>query len=179
MPLEFAADLLLAILDLVRMSLIIAIPAFPIVLLCRKLHKRLSEKFGLNWILASFASAFAALTPIVFALYLVPLLMGIAATPETASLPEFMQLTILDQAMAFISTIVKNLLTILLFAILAMPLVFFASFLEEKLKEMVKVPELAQTFIAVFATTVLAWIILLYFSWILPAMIWKLYWSPI
>ena len=178
MPLEFAAEVVLSLIDLIRMSLMVAIPAFFVVLAGQKLHKKLGEKFGFNWIVSAFVTAFAILLPIVFVLYLI-LFPGVVVEE---ALPEFMQPTFLDYAMVFVLTVVKNLLSVLLFALLLMPLIFFASFVDEVLKERLKqfkIPVPANTFLVVFITTFLAWVIVLSFDWILPALVWKLYWSPI
>ena len=121
------------------------------------------------------------LIPLVFIAYLVPYSLGFFESElALQQAPEFMQLTMLDYAMAIIATVVKNLLSAILFTILLMPLVFFAAFAEEKVKERLKLPALASTFAAVFLTAALAWIVLLFvFPWVINAIFWKLYWSPI
>ncbi len=181
MPLQFIADIALAVVDLVRMSLIAAIPAFLLVLLGQRLDQYIKDKYKLSWIVSAFAVSFVILVPIVFIAYLVPLSMGFLGSElswETA--PEFMQPTLIDVAMAVVATVVKNLLSALLFAILLMPLLFFGSFAEEALQKRFKLPKLANLFVSVFLTAALAWIVVLFvFPWVVTAVLWKLYWSPI
>jgi len=180
MPLQFIAETAIALLDIAVITLIVAIPAFIVLLPAQKLNTWLKEKFSLSWSAAAFATAFLILLPIVFALYLIPLAIGASLVKAAGTNPEFMQLTMLDYAMAVIATIVKNLLSTLLFTILLMPLVFFASFAREKVEQRFKVHRLAKDFLATFLTTGLAWAILLFvFPWVPTAIIWKLYWSPI
>jgi len=179
MVLELVTELALSVVDLARMSLIVAVPAFLLVVLGQFLHKKLSEKFELSWILSAFIATFAIMVPIVFALYLIPYSAGLAGA-SAQKLPEFMQVTAIDTAMAVVSTVVKNLLSAFLFSILLMPLLFFASFADEKLKERFKMPKPANTFAVVFITALVSWlVILLVFPWVVSAIIWKLYWSPI
>ncbi len=179
MPLDLLAEIAFALLGLVRLGLIVAVPVFLLVLPAQKLNAFLRKKFRLSWILAAFSTAFVVLTPLVFVLYLAPYFTGFLAA-DLGFVPEMFQLTGLDLAMAIILTIVKNLLSALFFSILLMPLLFFASFAEEKLKEKLKMPALAYTFVTVFLTSVLAWLILLFaLPWLGAAIIWKLFWSPI
>ena len=175
------ADIALALVDLVRMSLIAAIPAFLLVLLGQRLNQYIKDKYKLTWIVSAFAATFVVLIPIVFIAYLVPLSLGFLGSQllwEAA--PEFMQPTLLDHAMAIVATVLKNLLSALLFAILLMPLLFFGSFADETLQKRFKLPKLANLFVSVFLTAALAWIIVLFvFPWVVSAVLWKLYWSPI
>jgi len=181
MPLEFLSELVFALVDLARMSLIVAIPAFLIVLLAGKLNTWLRKRFKASWIMAAFATSFIVLLPIVFILYLVPFSIGYASSLIVSQpVPEGMQLTLLDYAMAAVSTIFKNILSALIFAVLLMPFIFFAAFAEEKVRERFKLHKLANAFIATFLTTALAWIIVLFiFPWVVTALLWKLYWGPI
>ena len=181
MVLDLIAEIVFSLLDFVRMVLIVAIPVFLVVLPSQKLHAFLKKRFKLSWILASFATTCLVLLPVVFVLYLAPFFAGYMSSNLVGQpAPDFMQLTALDYAMAVLATIVKNLLSVLLFAILLMPLLFLASFAEEKIEERFKLPKLANTFIAVFLTTVFSWIVVLFiFPWIVNAVLWKLYWSAI
>lgn len=181
MPLEFIAELAFALVDLARMTIIVSIPAFLIVLLAQKLNQYIRAKSSLSWILAAFATTFLVLLPIVFVLYLVPFWAGYAASPLVSEqAPAAMQLTPIDYAMAVIATVFKNLLSALLFAVMLLPFIFFAAFAEEKVRERFKLPAFLNTFIATFLTTALAWIVILFvFPWVVPAIFWKLYWGPI
>ncbi len=181
MVLELIADIVFALIDLLRLSLIVAIPAFLVMLVGQKVNAFLKEKFNLSWIVSVFISTIVVLIPIVFALYLMPFMAGYFETQTVGQpVPEFMETTLLDQAMAVILTVVKNLLSALLFAILLLPMIFFGAFAEEKIWEKIKLPKLVIRFIAVLLTTALAWLIVLFvFPWIINAIFWKLYWSPI
>ena len=122
---------------------------------------------------------FIVLLPIVFLAYLIPYALGYFASPFVGMpLPEFMQLTLVDYAMMVILTIVKNVITAFIFAVLLMPLLFFAAFVDEKFKEKTKLPELANLFIAIFITAFAAWIIILFiFPWIYTAIFELLWWG--
>jgi len=179
MALDLVSGYILPIIDILVMSIKVAVPAFLLVLAGQRLNKYIKEKLKASWIVSVFISTFALLVPIVFALYLLPYYSGYIGSPIAGMpAPDIMQMTFLDLAMAVISTILKNILSALLFAILLMPLVFFASFVEEKLREKLKVPAIANLFIAVFITALVSWLLILFvFPWIIDAVFWKLYWS--
>ena len=183
MPIDFIVGLILNLVDLLRMSLIITIPTFLIVLVGQKINLYIKEKYNLSWSVSAFSTTAIILTPIVFALYLIPYGLGFASAGVTGPAPEFMQLTILDYAMALISTIVKNVISIILFTILLMPLLFIASFIGEKIEEKKQLPKWFHTFVTIFATTFVAWIIVFALDYVgiglISAIFWKLYWSPI
>ncbi len=179
MPLDFIAGLVFGLIDLIRLSLIVAIPVFLVVLVGQKLGKRIQATFEQSWIVSAFVTTFIVLFPIVFLAYLIPYALGYFASPFAGMpLPEFMQLTLVDYAMMVILTIVKNVITAFIFAVLLMPLIFFASFVEEKFKEKTKLPELANLFIAIFITAFAAWIIILFiFPWIYTGIFELLWWG--
>ncbi len=181
MPLDLILGTVLALVDFVRMSLIVAIPTFLLSLPGQRLLHFFEKRYKFSWIVAAFLAIFLILLPIVFILYLVPYWAGFAASSLVGMpTPEFMQNTPLDYAMAFVATIVKNVLSAVLFTILLMPLLFFAAFVQEYLEKKYKLPALANAFAAAFLTSALAWIIVLFvFPWIINAVFWKLYWSPI
>ncbi len=179
MPLDFIAGFVLGLIDLIRLSLIVAIPVFLVVLVGQVLGKKVEKKFEQSWIVSAFITTFIVLLPIVFFAYLIPYAMGYFASPFVGMpLPEFMQLTVVDYAMMVILTIIKNVITAFIFAVLLMPLLFFASFVEEKLKKKTKLPPLANLFIAVFTTAFAAWIIILFiFPWIYTGIFELLWWG--
>jgi hypothetical protein len=181
MALDLIIGFVSALVDLVRMSLIVAIPAFLLCLPGQRLLHWLEKRYKLSWIVAGFLTIFLILLPIVFILYLVPYWIGYSESALVGlPTPEFMQITALDYAMAFVATVVKNVLSAFLFAILLMPLLFFASFVQEYLEKRFKLNALANVFAATFLTSALAWAIILFaFPWIVNAVFWKLYWSPI
>jgi len=181
MPLDLILGTILALLDFVRMSLIVAIPAFLLCLPGQRLLHFFEKRYKLSWIVAAFLSVFLILLPIVFALYIVPYWIGYSESALVGlPVPEGMQNTALDYAMAFVATVAKNVLSALLFTILLMPLLFFAAFVQDYLEKKYKPPALATAFAAAFLTSALAWIIVLFvFPWIINAVFWKLYWSPI
>ena len=179
MPLDFITGLILGLIDLIRLSIIVAIPSFLIVLVAQKLNEKIQKTFKLSWIVSAFTTSFIVLLPIVFLAYLIPYALGYFASPFPGmALPEFMQLTLIDYAMAVILTIIKNVITAFIFAVLLMPLLFLASFVDEKLKEKTKLPELANTFITIFLTAFVSWIVLLFiFPWIYAAIFELLWWG--
>lgn len=184
MPVDFILGLALDLVDLLRMSLIMAVPAFLVVLVGQKVNQYIKEKYNFSWIVSAVSTTAIVLTPLVFAAYLIPYGLGFASSPLVGQVaPEFMQLTVLDFAMALVATVFKNILSIVLFTILLMPLLFIASFIGEKIEERANLPPLLHTFITVFATTIAAWLIVFVLDYVgiglIPAIFWKLYWSPI
>jgi hypothetical protein len=184
MPLDLVAEIayfFFAIMDFLRLSLLVAIPAFPLVLAGQKLNAMLKKRFKASWIATAFASTFLILLPIVFIAYLSPYIAAYASnTIAGMQVPETMQLTAIDYAMAIILTILKNLFTTFVFAVLLMPLLFFASYAEEKLKEKLKIHALAITFLAILITAITAWIIILFiFPWIYVGLFELLWWGGI
>jgi len=179
MPLDLIIGFVLALADLVRMSLIVAIPAFLLCLPGQRLLHFFEKRYNLSWIIAAFLSIFLILLPIVFVLYLVPYWAGYSQSALVGQpTPEFMQNTPIDYAMAFVATVAKNVLSAFLFAILLMPLLFFASFAQECLEKRFKPNPFVNAFAACFLTSLLAWAIVLFiFPWIVNAVFWKLYWS--
>ncbi|MBN2067750.1 MAG: hypothetical protein JW744_04745 [Candidatus Diapherotrites archaeon] len=181
MALELVADILFALIDLVRMSLIVAIPGFLLVLAGQHLFKKLREKFKLNWIQAAGITTYAIVLAIVFIVYLYPFALSFMERAQTGSAPvPIMELTLVDYGVMVFATIAKNLLTALVFTFLLLPLLFFASFASEKIRERHKMPEIANTFVAVFCTAFVSWAIVLFiFPWILNGVLYLLFWSQI
>ncbi len=179
MPLEFITGVVLGLIDLIRISIIVAIPAFFVVLVAQKLNERIQKAFKLSWIVSAFATSFIVLLPIVFLAYLIPYALGYFASPFPGmTFPDFMQLTVIDYAMAVILTIIKNVITAFIFAVLLMPLLFFASFVQEKFLEKTKLPKFANLFVATFITAFAAWIIILFiFPWIYAGIFELLWWG--
>jgi len=182
MPLDLIAAIAgfaLAVLDLLRLSIIAAIPAFLIVLAAQRLNALIKKHFRLSWIVTAFITTFIVLLPIVFIAYLAPYLAGYNSSPFVGMpTPDFLQLTAIDYAMAVISTIAKNAITAFVFAVLLMPLLFLASYAEEKLREKLKIPRLANTFLAILITAVISWIIMLFiFPWIYTGIFELLWWG--
>lgn len=182
MPLDLMAAIAgfaLAVIDLLRLSLIVTIPAFLIVLVAQRLNALVKKRFRLSWIATAFITAFIVLLPIVFIAYLAPYLAGYNSSPFAGMpTPDFLQLTAIDYAMAVISTIAKNVMTVFVFTVLLMPLLFLASFAEEKLREKLKIPVLANTFLAILVTAIISWIIILFiFPWIYTGIFELLWWG--
>ena len=177
----YALGLVSSFFGLLWMALLVAVPVFLVSFPAQRLHSLIGKRFNLSWIVSAFLSCFLVLLPIVFVLYIVPFSLGYFESPLSGLVvPEGLQLTLLDYAMAFVATVFKNLLSALLFAVLLMPLLFFASFVGEWLEKRFKVHSLANRFIAVFLTSLLAWVIILFvFPWIVGAVFWKLYWGPV
>ncbi len=181
MPLQSIGSLLFDAVDLLRMALVVAVPGFVLTLVGQWLFKKMRKRFGLNWVQAAFVSTFIITLAIVFLLYLFPYYLAVIETKPIADLPiAEVQVTFVDHGIAFFSTIVKNLLTGLVFTILLLPLIFFGSFVSEKIDEKKKLHPLANTFAAVYCTALLIWIIILFvFPWALSGLVYLLYWSQI
>ena len=184
MALGFLWLLALDLVDLLRMSLVVAVPAFLLVLVGKKVNQYIRDKYNYSWIVAAALSVAVVLTPIVFALYLIPYALGYLESPLVGQVaPEFMQLTLVDYAMALVSTVFKNVLSIVLFTVLLMPLLFIGSFIGEKVEERKKLSPMVHDFVTVFLTAVVAWVIVFVLDYVgiglIPAVFWKLYWSPI
>ncbi len=182
MVLELIGETAFALIDLLRMALIAAIPAFVLTLLGQALFKKIrGKKKKTSWIVAAFAASYSVMLIVVFFLYLFPLYLGFVESDlaKQTPLPE-MQLTVVDYGVAFFATIVKNLISAVVLTILLLPLLFFASFVSEKIEERKKLPALANTFIAVYCTALLAWVIILFvFPWVLSGILYLLFWSQI
>jgi hypothetical protein len=175
------AGFFLAVIDLLRLSLIVAIPAFLIVLAAQRLNAFIKKRLKLSWIATAFLATFAAMLPITFIAYLAPFLVGYSSSPFAGMpVPDFLQLTAIDYTMAVISTIIKNIITAFVLSVLLLPLIFLATYLDEKLGQKLKVPKLANTFLAIFITAAISWIIVLFiFPWIYTGLFELLWWGGI
>ena len=182
MPFQLIGEAAFALIDLLRMALIAAIPAFVLTLFGQLLFKKIrGKKKKTSWIAAAFAASYIIMFAVVLLLYLFPFYLGFIESDLAKQIaPPEMQLTIIDYGMAFFSTILKNALSAAVLTILLLPLLFFASFVSEKIEEKKKLPAPANTFIAVYCTALLAWVIILFiFPWVLSGIIYLLFWSQI
>jgi hypothetical protein len=182
MVLEIIGETAFALVDLLRMALIAAIPAFVLTLLGQLLFKKIrGKKKKTSWIVAAFAASYIVMLAVIFFLYLFPLYLGFVESDLAKQTPPpEMQLTVVDYGVAFFATIVKNALSAAVLTILLLPMLFFASFVSEKIGEKKKLPALANTFIAVYCTALLAWVIILFvFPWVLSGILYLLFWSQI
>ncbi len=180
MPLNIAFEVLLAIIELLRLSIITVIPCFVIALGAEQLHSRISKRFSLSWAKSALISTYLAVTLLIIFLYSIPGYLGWAESPLTGKpIPAELQPTALDIAALLLFAIVKILLTALIYSILLLPFIFFATYVLEKLREREKpFPQLVNKFIAVFAAVLLAWIILLFvFPFSAGGLLYLLYWS--
>jgi len=180
MPVDLIADLASAVLDLLRMALIAAIPAFLLALIGARLHKMLAKKFRLEWIQSVFAATFIILLPIIFLLYLVPYWLAFMETPSMGAAPGFAATGIVEYGLAFFLTIAKNIITAFVFALLLLPLVFLAAFISEILEKRVKLKGLPNSFAAVYLTALIAWMVVFFvFPWIYSGVIYMLFWGSL
>jgi hypothetical protein len=179
MPLNIILDILLGIGELLRLALLTSIPCFAIVLAAEQLHRRLSLRFKFSWAQATLVSTYLAVTLLIIFLYFIPSYLGWLESPLTGQpVPPELQATAADIAALLVFTAVKILASALAYTILLLPFIFFATYVVEKLKETGKLPVPANKFIAVFASALLAWIILLFifpFAW--GGLLYLLFWS--
>lgn len=179
MPLNFALEALNMLIELFRLSLITSIPSFIIALGTEQLHKRLSKRFSLSWAKSALISTYLTVTLLIMVLYSLPLYIGWAESPLTGqSMPPELQPVALDYLMFAVFFVLKIITTGLIFSILLLPLIFFSVYALEKAREKEKLPELANKFVAVFATNVLAWLVLLFvFPWVFGGLLYLLFWG--
>jgi len=177
MPLELIADI---VLTLTKLPLLMAFASTILFFVVgKRLNHYLKDKFGMSWISAAASTIFLVLLPIVFIAYLGPYAAGYFGS-ELAGLPapEFMQPTLIDYAMAILLTIVKNLITVFVFTVLVLPLIFIASFFEEKLEERFKLPKIANIFVSSFATSLIVWILVFFFfPWVYTGVLELIWWG--
>ena len=176
-----ALDLATVIFDIIlllRIALFIGIPVFIIALICIPLKERLVKRFKLSWIQGTAITTYLAVTVILIFLYLLPWYFAYSESlvaGQTA--PGILALTPGDLIIAGLLTILKIIMTALIFTVLLLPLEFFATFLLEKLEEK-KFPKPAKIFAAVYCTCLLAAIIVLFaFPWIINGLVYLVYWG--
>ena len=180
MPVDLIADLAAAVLDLLRMALMAAIPAFLLALAGARLHKMLAKKFRLEWIQSVFASTFIILLPIVFTLYLAPYYLALIETPPVGAAPGFAATSMVEYGLAFFLTIAKNIITAFVFALLLLPLIFLGAFISEILEKRTKLKGLPNNFAAVYLTALIAWMVVFFvFPWIYPGLLYLLFWGSL
>ncbi|MAG22337.1 MAG: hypothetical protein CL943_03490 [Candidatus Diapherotrites archaeon] len=180
MPQNIAIEVLLAIIELLRLGLVTAIPTFVVVLVAEPVYRAITKRFSLSWAKASLITAYLAVTLLIMVLYIVPLFLGWSESQLTGTpAPAILQTTIVDIATVAVISLLKILITAAIYTVMVLPLLLVSTYVLEKLKAREKpLPSIANKFIAVFATSVLAWIILLFvfpFAW--GGLFYLLYWS--
>ena len=139
MPLDILSEFISAAILLLRLGIITAIPCFPAVLIGERLHNKISKRFSLSWIKATLLSTYLIVTLLIIFLYLVPLYYGWIESPLTGeALPPELQPGLFDLASLFLLSAVKILLAALVYTILLLPFMFFATYVLEKLKDYFK-----------------------------------------
>ena len=181
MPLNLIFGAILALIDLLRITLITAIPAFLIALAGEQLHLRLSKRFSLSWAKSTAISTYLIVTLLIMVLYLVPLYIGFSESPLTGiPTPEVFQVGLLETVVAGVIILLRLLVIGILFTLLLLPFLFFSSYALEKSRERLakRIPGLVHKFVATFATALLAWIVLLFvFPWALGGLLYLLYFA--
>ena len=179
MPLDIILNIFFSLVELLRMALITSIPCFVLAIVGERIHLWLSKRFSLSWAKSVLLSTYLIVTLLIMVLYLVPLYLGFAESPVSGPLtaPE-LQMTIVDYGMLALLSAVKILVSGAIFSILILPLLFFSSYALEKSRGIFekKIPESAHKFVAVYATCVLAWIVLLFvFPWAIGGFVYLIY----
>ncbi len=179
MPLNIALEAINAIITLLRLSLIVSIPAFVVVLAGERIHKYLSERFSLSWAKSTLISTYIILSLLIMVLYSIPLYLGWAESPLTGQqAPASLQPILLDFVLGIVFFAAKIMLNALILTIFALPLQFFGVYILETIAEKQKLPPITNKFLAVFATALLVWIIILFlFPWIWGGLFYLLFWS--
>ncbi len=177
MPLQLIADTLFALVDLLRIALFTAVPAFALTLAGQALFKRIRKKFKLSWIQAALLASFALILPVISVLYIAPYYMAYAGSAGQ-TMPEFFQPTAVDYIASFLFNVAKVLASAGVYTVLAMPLLFIAAFISEKLQQRFSLKGNANTFAAVYCTAFIAWLVVFFvFPWILNGLFYLLYWG--
>lgn len=180
MPENLIVEVFSAVIDILRISLITAIPAFIFTLIAVFLHKKLVERFDFSWIKSAFVSTYAVVTVVVAIIYLFPFLLGFLESPLSFQpQPEIFQNTALDYLKAVIFSLVKVLINGFVFSIVLLPLIFLGTYIFEKLNEKFeKLHQIIKMFVSVYCTALVAWLILLFvFPWLLTGLFFLLYWG--
>lgn len=177
MPLEIIVGTIFSIIDLLRMTLILAIPAFIIVYLGSYLHRFLIKRYKLSWAASSFAATYLVVTLLIFLLYVVPYALAFFESPMPGMpTPELWQITIFDIALASLLSVIKIIITGLVCTILVFPLLFLGTFVTDWLQQRyAKLPDYAILFAATYVSSLIALIILLSFPFIFGGLLYFIY----
>jgi hypothetical protein len=179
MPLNIIFNILFGLVELLRMALITSIPCFVLAIVGERVHHWFSKRFSLSWAKSVLISTYLIVTLLIMVLYVVPLYLGFAESSLSGQpVLEELQFTFIDYGMLALLSLVKIVVSSAILSILLLPLLFFASYALEKSREIFedKIPEIGHKFVAVYATCVLAWLVLLFvFPWAIGGFVYLLY----
>lgn len=178
MPLSVLFEALATAIEMLRLTTITSLPCFAILLAAKRLNSALSNRFRLSWAKSVFISTYLTTTLLIIVLHLALLYTGLSESPLTTQpVPPALQPTMPETVAAVLLATATILIKGLLFSVLLMPFLFFATYVMEKLKEK-NIPTPAKEFIAVFASNLLAWTLLLFafpFAW--GGVLYLLFWG--
>ncbi len=177
MVLDLVLKAFFSVVDLLRGSFLLSIPAFVLVFLASFFHAWLSKKYGFSWLKATMITSYLAIFILIMLLYFTPVISGYGESDQ-GIVPSIFQTTALESAIFFFLLVLRNAVIALLFAFFVLPLEFLSSSVFDYLNEKAKLGKWINIFVAVFAACLATAIITLFLlPWIVPGLIYLVfYW---
>lgn len=176
MALAGVAELFFSVLDILRGAFILSIPFFLLALPGTVIRVRLAKRFKLSWLASAALTLFAFSLLFSFIAYTVPFLIALN-TQNLGVIPGELQPGLGDIAQFFLTYTLKVVLSAAVIVAFALPFVFLGSFFYDWLVKK-KFNRYICLFLAVFASCLVASVLLLFFfGWVYQGMIFLLYFS--
>ena len=170
------AELFFSVLDIVKGALILSIPLFLLAILGSFFHGLISKRFKASWLASAVITLFVFSAVFSFIAYTVPLILAFQAQ-NIGVVPPELRLGFGDIAQFFLFYALKVVLSAALMTAFAIPFVFLGGFFHDWLKKK-KFNEYICLFLAVFASCLVASVLLLFFfGWVFQGLIFLLYFS--
>ena len=177
MPLDIIYIGLLSVIDLLKITLIISIPVFLLVIAGIFLRKKIINRFKMSWIKASFIATYIMFLVLLFFVYFLPGALVFFGTDPNI-LPEEMRLTLMENTLVVLGMVFKMLLNALIFTVILTPLELIASGVAGKLEAKYKRHWLINTFAGVFAAVLAATTLVVFlFPWAPAGVYYLIYWG--
>ena len=168
-------SVLFSIVDVLKTSFLVSIPVFFAVFAASLIFKKISEKYSLKWLQSAVFATYLTMFILIFFLYAVPLVLSFMQTFGSASNPQFPP-TIWEQISFLTLSLLKIIFSSLVFSLLLLPVEFFGLFVFEKFAKK-NWHFLLKLFIAVFVSTMLVLLLILFNPWILSGLLYLIFWS--
>ncbi|MBU0635628.1 hypothetical protein KKE06_01230 [Candidatus Micrarchaeota archaeon] len=177
MVLDILGNFLFSLASLVWTSFWYCIPIFLIVFLVgRRLHGFWREKAGRSWLQSAFLSSYL----IVFVLLIIAFFFPVWQAFQDSSIgvpPPELRVTPVEMGAQFVLGLFRMAVVGILFAVLLLPLILLGEFVKDWLKT--RIPNIwPRFFIAVWVVTfILVYLLLFWLSWVIPGLIYLIYWA--
>jgi len=159
------------LLSLLVRAFFVSVPVFFLALVSASVSSGLSKKFRFKWLQSTVVSTYLIVFVLIFFLYWFPFV-SVLPSVQTGSAPEGLQFSLLENVFHWAVIFAGLLFKALALTALLLPLEFVSALAFDVVSRRVSKTQWFCLFLAVYLTTLLALLVLLFNPWIIQGMVW-------